>query len=185
MAKIIGNTTATPTPVSDWNQNDANKADYIKNKPTIPSNMSDLNNDIGYISVVDTELSDSSTNPVQNKVVYNAIEGLAELIGGTAVSEQIVQALNQIMPKITTVTLPAANWTGDTSPWSQMVTINGVTAGSKIDLQPTAAQVDEMQGSDVALMAENDNGTVTVYALYSKPTADYTMQALITEVLEV
>lgn len=35
MAKIIGNTTATPNPQPDWNQTDENKADYIKNKPTI------------------------------------------------------------------------------------------------------------------------------------------------------
>ena len=35
MAKIIGNTTATPTPRSDWNQTNPAKADYIKNKPTI------------------------------------------------------------------------------------------------------------------------------------------------------
>jgi hypothetical protein len=89
------------------------------------------------------------------------------------------------MPKITTVTLPASGWVGATSPWSQVVTINGVTANSKIDLQPTAEQVDEMQDDDIALMAENDNGTVTVYALYSKPDVDYTMQALITEVLVV
>ena len=37
MAKIIGNTTATPTPVSDWLQTDEKKADYIKNKPDIPA----------------------------------------------------------------------------------------------------------------------------------------------------
>lgn len=185
MARIIGNTTATPTPVSDWLQTDASKADYIKNKPSIPSNISDLNNDVGYISVVDAELSNSSVNPVQNKAVYSAIEDLSKLIGESSVAEQIAQALNQIMPKITTVTLPASGWTGATSPWSQVITMNGVTANSKIDLQPSAEQVDEMQDSDVALMAENDNGTVTVYALYSKPTVDYTMQALITEVLEV
>lgn len=35
MAKIIGNTTATPYPRPDWNQTDETKADYIKNKPTI------------------------------------------------------------------------------------------------------------------------------------------------------
>ena len=35
MARIIGNTTATPTPVSDWDQTDQKKADYIKNKPVI------------------------------------------------------------------------------------------------------------------------------------------------------
>lgn len=33
--KIIGNTTATPNPRPDWNQTDATKADYIKNKPDI------------------------------------------------------------------------------------------------------------------------------------------------------
>lgn len=35
MAKIIGNTTATPNPRPDWNQTDETKADYIKNKPTV------------------------------------------------------------------------------------------------------------------------------------------------------
>lgn len=33
MAKIIGNTTATPNPRSDWAQTDETKADFIKNKP--------------------------------------------------------------------------------------------------------------------------------------------------------
>ena len=35
MAKVIGNTTATPNPQADWNQTDATKADYIKNKPIV------------------------------------------------------------------------------------------------------------------------------------------------------
>lgn len=35
MAKIIGNTTATPNPRPDWNQTDETKADYIKNKPNV------------------------------------------------------------------------------------------------------------------------------------------------------
>lgn len=47
MSKIIGNTTATPNPRPDWNQTDANKADYIKNKPT---NVSDFQNDVGYLT---------------------------------------------------------------------------------------------------------------------------------------
>jgi hypothetical protein len=33
MSKIIGNTTATPNPRPDWEQNDATKADHIKNRP--------------------------------------------------------------------------------------------------------------------------------------------------------
>ena len=35
MREIIGNTTATPYPRPDWNQTDATRADFIKNKPTV------------------------------------------------------------------------------------------------------------------------------------------------------
>ena len=38
---------------SDWNQTNSNEVDYIKNKPTIPTvptNVSDFNNDAGYIT---------------------------------------------------------------------------------------------------------------------------------------
>lgn len=35
MSKIIGSITATPNPLSDWNQTDEKKADYIKNKPKL------------------------------------------------------------------------------------------------------------------------------------------------------
>ena len=37
--EVIGDTTATPNPRPDWNQTDSSKADYIKNKPTIPEQM--------------------------------------------------------------------------------------------------------------------------------------------------
>ena len=39
--KIIGNTTATPMTIPDWNQTDPKKADYIKNKPIPPVTTSD------------------------------------------------------------------------------------------------------------------------------------------------
>ena len=39
MAKIIGNTTATPNPRPDWAQTDETKADFIKNKPIIPEEV--------------------------------------------------------------------------------------------------------------------------------------------------
>ena len=98
------------------------------------------------------------------------------------VTETVLQS---IMPKVTNISMPAANWTGSTNPWSQVVTMNGVTANSKIDLQPTAVQIVELQNADIMLMIENNGGTTTAYAIGGKPTADYTMQALITEVIPV
>ena len=35
MSKIIGSTTTTPVPRSNWEQTDKKKADYIRNKPTL------------------------------------------------------------------------------------------------------------------------------------------------------
>lgn len=38
---------------SDWNEADNTADDYIKNKPTIPTKTSDLNNDSGYVTDLD------------------------------------------------------------------------------------------------------------------------------------
>ena len=101
-------------------------------------------------------------------------------VGGTCYADAI-----SLLPKRTSVTLPAANWTGSANPWSQVVTISGITANSKVDLQPTAVQIVEMQNNDIALMTENNDGVITVYAIGSKPAKDYTMQVLITEVIPI
>ena len=52
-----------PSVQSDWNQTDNTALDFIKNKPTIPSQI-----------IVDNALSTTSENPVQNKVVKAAID---------------------------------------------------------------------------------------------------------------
>ena len=88
-------------------------------------------------------------------------------------------------PKCTNITLLADNWAGEANPWYQVVTINGVTENSRVYLHATALQIVELQDNDIAFIAENNDGVVTVYALGSKPTVDYTIQAEITEVVVV
>ena len=81
-----------------------------------------------------------------------------------------------------TVTL-STNWTGNTSPYTQTVTISGTTANSKVDLQPDAAVIAQMaEDGTVALFISNDNGTFTANAVGEKPTVELTIQATITEV---
>lgn len=48
--KIKGNTVGTPMPRSDWEQTNPKKADYIHNKPKIPTKTSDLTNDSGFLT---------------------------------------------------------------------------------------------------------------------------------------
>lgn len=85
----------------------------------------------------------------------------------------------------TTVTLLASAWEGYEAPYSQVVTVNGVTKNTKVDLTPTAAQTVELQDEDIAFVAENDNGVVTVWSINCKPEIDYEIQATLTEVASV
>lgn len=85
-------------------------------------------------------------------------------------------------PKLTSITIPAANWSGDDNPWHQVVACNGVNVNSKLDLQPTPAQIVELQDAEISLMLTNTDGTVTAWAIGGKPTSDMTINVLITEV---
>lgn len=87
-----------------------------------------------------------------------------------------------LLPRLTTVSIPASGWGGSSSPYSQIVTVNGVNANSKLDLQPTSEQITSLQDSEISLMASNNNGTVTIYAFGGRPSLDYEMQILITDV---
>lgn len=97
------------------------------------------------------------------------VGGVATSVGGTTVV-------------LTEVTIYASGWVGTESPWSQVVSIDGVTANSKVDLQPSVEQLEAFRLKDLAFVAENENGVVTVFAVGDKPAHDYTIQATIMEV---
>ena len=80
------------------------------------------------------------------------------------------------------VTLLASAWKGENSLYSQVVTIDGTTEYSKVDLLPSVEQLAIFYNKNVAFVTENEDGVVTVYAIGDKPTNDYTMQVQITEV---
>ena len=87
-----------------------------------------------------------------------------------------------VLPRVATITLSASAWTGSAAPYSQVVEIATVTSATKVELNPTVQQILSLQNDDIALMAENENGTVTIYSFGGKPSADMTMQATLTEV---
>lgn len=102
-----------------------------------------------------------------------------------ATTEYVDDVVSALKPKCATVTIPSANWTGDVNPWSQVVTVNGVTSNSKVDPQPTALQIVALQDAEITLMLQNDAGVITAWAIGNKPTEDYAMDVLITEVVRV
>lgn len=78
------------------------------------------------------------------------------------------------------LTLPAGNWKGAVSPYSQTVAVKGISLSSRVDLLPEAALLQQLH---CLLTAENDGGIVTVYAIGAKPAGDITLQAALTEVV--
>lgn len=84
--------------------------------------------------------------------------------------------------RIANVVLSANKWSGTASPYSQIVTIEGVTENSQVDLTPSVEQLAVFYEKDLSFVTENDSGVVTVYAIGQKPQNDYTIQVTMTEV---
>lgn len=80
------------------------------------------------------------------------------------------------------ITLLASAWVGNGDAYSQVVEVPGVTANTKVDLQPTSEQLAEFHYKVLAFVAENDGGVITVYAIGDKPTGNHTIQITKTEV---
>ena len=98
-------------------------------------------------------------------------------------AKKYIDSLLRASGWIANVSLPASAWKGTKSPWYQVVQIPGVTENSQVDLTPDATQLAIFHDKDLAFVAENEDGVVTVYAVGQKPTNDYVIQATIKEVL--
>lgn len=101
--------------------------------------------------------------------------------------EDVQQIVNEIIKnsakaRIGNVTILASKWVGDDSPYSQVVTVEGATENSQVDLTPSVEQLAIFHEKDLAFVTENEGGVVTVYAIGQKPENDYNIQVTITEV---
>ena len=89
----------------------------------------------------------------------------------------------------------AANWTPENVVddngnvigvrYGQVVTVNNaeITSKSKVDMQINSEQLVIFHEKDLAFVAENDGGKITVYCIGSIPQNDYTIQVTVTEVV--
>lgn len=116
-----------------------------------------------------TDKADVTIDVEYNKDANKVIAELIDLIGTAG-------------NFVTDVTILANKWVGTSSPYSQVVAVEGATKKSQVDLTPSAEQLAIFHNKDLAFVTENDNGVITVYAIGQKPTNDYTIQATVTEV---
>ena len=125
----------------------------------------------------DGEKGEPGYTPVSGKDYYTDEEkqNLIDEIKEGLIAEQK-------QPLISTATLLASKWVGQDSLYHQVVTIEGVTKNSQVDLTPSAEQLAIFYEKDLTFVAENDGGVVTVYLIGQKPANDYVIQVTITEV---
>ena len=124
-------------------------------------------------------------------VLYGKDQGLTDAqknqarqnIGAQPVGEYALRSELVTPTTISAVSLLASNWIGEGNLYSQVVSIEGVTNKSQVDLTPSVEQLVIFYEKDLTFVTENDNGTVTVYAIGQKPENDYTIQVTIKEVV--
>ena len=85
-------------------------------------------------------------------------------------------------PRIREITLLASAWEGEAPLYHQVVEIEDVTENSRVDVTPSGELLVIYYEKDLTIVAENEDGIVTVYCVGQKLTKDYVMQASITEV---
>lgn len=128
--------------------------------------------------------------PLEGELVIEYDNGIPRLKIGDGVHTfaelEYMSVDSFILPKPASVTIYPDQWVQVAdNKWCQIVTVDNavITPNSKVDLQPSPEQLCIFHNKDLAFVAENDNGTISVYCVGQVPANEYTLQATITEVV--
>lgn len=125
--------------------------------------------DLNYIDpnvadiAVDSSLSTTSANPVQNKVVTAGLNKKTER-------------------SVSSITLTTAGWTGS-GPYTQVVTVSGITATMTPFISPVfsssiSTAINEKISWNYVSKAETGSGNITFTCFENKPTVALTLQVV-------
>ena len=138
----------------------------------------------------DYEATDGHLKPQAGELVVEFDNGVPRLKIGDGEREfsdlPYMSVDSFVLPTQASITLDANKWLqASDNRYYQEVTVNNavITVNSKIDLQPDAAMLEVFHQKDLAFVAENNNGTVSVFCVGQVPTNDYTIQATVKEVV--
>lgn len=88
---------------------------------------------------------------------------------------------NPVGTKIVDLVIYQKNWKEAVSPYSQEITVDGVSKNSVINLVADADTLEILSSSRSMVYLENDGGTVRAVAVGGKPKEDLEVQAIIQE----
>lgn len=136
------------------------------------------------------EKQENHIKPHAGELVLEYDNGIPRLKIGDGINEFSVLPYMSvdsfILPKPASVTLYADRWmqTDNEIRYHQVVAVNNaiITPHSQVDLQPSAEQLVIFHEKDLAFVAENTDGIITVCCIGQVPVHNYTIQATVTEV---
>ena len=166
------------TSIKDWvNERLKGKVDAVDDKGLSTNDLTDAL--VDKINAADQGVKD----------VGKLVGTLPEDAGATTVVDYIVEKAAELsqnsgsIARIGYATLLADAWKGEEGLYAQIVSIDGTTPNTQVDLTPSVEQLAVFYNKDLAFVTENANGVVTVYAIGQKPQNDYTIQVTMTEVV--
>lgn len=137
--------------------------------------------------------ADDNDADTQYGIEYDSVGNKIKLVADTSktevdmqnIIEDVLDDLKGAMPvaKLGVITLFADKWIGSNNLYSQVVSIDGATKYSQVNLTPSIEQLAIFYEKDLTFVTENEDGVVTVYVIGQKPTHDYTIQTTMTEVI--
>lgn len=150
----------------------------------------DANGNIIRNDWADYEAQENHIKPLEGELTLEYDNGVPRLKIGDGINEfstlPYMSVDSFILPTPASVTLYKDKWMQDAdNRYCQVVTVQNatITPNSKVDLQPNAQQLSVFYEKDLAFVAENEDGVVSVYCVGQVPQNDYTIQTTITEVV--
>ena len=134
-------------------------------------------------------MADGSVYLIQESTLTAIADAIRSKSGSTE-EIQVGNMADEIMnltiggsaPRIVDVSLLAGAWVGNASPYSQIITVEGSTERTQVNLTPSTEQLVVFREKDVAFVTENNDGVISVFAIGEKPKNDYVIQATVFEV---
>ena len=135
------------------------------------------------------EQSENYMKPKEGELVVEYDNGIPRLKIGDGVTDYsnlpYMSIDSFLMPTPSYITLYADAWIeAEDHRWSHEVEVTNatITPHSKVDLQPSSEQLVVFHEKDLAFVAENEDGIVSVFCVGQVPENDYTIQATVVEI---
>lgn len=151
MAKIIGNVTTTPMAVSDWNQTDETKADYIKNKPIvltedeiinlIEEKSEDVNVQSDWVQTDETKVDYIKNKPTLGDLATKSTVAKTDLATDVQASldkaDSAIQSVDDKVDKVVGKGLSTNDYTTE-----EKTKLTGIEDGAQVNVQSDWNQTD-------------------------------------------